>query len=62
MPRPVTALFEWAMIAATVGMLLFILLSPSGSFVRTPMDHTRQVIESRDDLGVMAVQASPASR
>lgn len=62
MPRPVSAVFEWAMIAGTLGLLLFILFSPSGSFVRTPMDHSRQLIEAREDPGMLAVQASPVAR
>ena len=59
MPRSVSTFFEWAMMAAAFGLLLFILVSPSGSFVRTPMEHTRQ---AREDGGLLAVQASAVAR
>jgi hypothetical protein len=62
MPRSVSVAFDWAMIVVALGFLLFVLFSPTGSFVRSPMEHTRQVIESRADGGFFAVQASAVAR
>lgn len=60
MPRFMSGAFDWAMIAVVFGFLLFILFSPTGSFVRSPMEHTRQAIEAREDGGVLTVHAAPA--
>lgn len=54
MPRSVSAVFDWTMIAAAVGLLLVILLSPSGSFVRSPMEGPGQA-------GGVAAPAVPAT-
>jgi hypothetical protein len=62
MPRSVSVAFDWAMIAVALGFLIFVLFSPTGSFVRSPMEHTKQLIESRADGGLLAVQASPVAR
>ena len=59
MPRFMSGAFDWAMIAAVFGFLLFILFSPTGSFVRSPMEHTRQALEAREDGGVLTVRAAP---
>ena len=59
MPRFMSGAVDWAIIVVAFGFLAFILLSPTGSFVRSPMEHARQVIDARDDAGLLSVHASP---
>jgi hypothetical protein len=62
MPRSVSVAKDWAMIVVAFGFLVFILLSPTGSFVSSPMEHTRHVVEARSDGSLMTVQASAVDR
>ncbi len=62
MPRFMSGAVDWALILVAFGFLLFILFSPTGSFVRTPMQHTVQAIEAREEGGLLTVHAAPADQ
>lgn len=60
MPRSFSTAFDWMILAAAFGLLLYVLVSPTGSFVRSPMEYARQSGALQDASGFLAREASPA--
>jgi len=60
MPRSFSTAFDWMILAAAFGLLLYVLVSPTGSFVRSPMGYAVQSAAVDDAGGFLALEAAPA--